>query len=208
MNSHSSPSPTVAVPEGIRPVAVTSAEWDEWFRSGIPHKVSDVESAQFYGRAHPKRGWRAVDIGCGHGQWTRQLVRWKMRVTGYDCSAVAVEQARRTMSHARLDYEVWDVTADSIPTGIEPGSVDLVTCRLSLAYLDMARFLVDAGRWLSPHGVFYALTPVERPDGEPSRWYHRGLTEEQIATLGQGWSSRTTYTVGSYRAILLSGYGR
>ena len=106
-----------------------------------------------------------------------------------------------------LRDENWDVNRD-IPRSLTPGSVDLITCRLSIAYLDQGRFTVDAARWLAPGGMFYALTPLHR-DRVPAEGFHRGLTEDEIEGLAVGWSSCITYRLGKRaRAIVLSGYGR
>ncbi|MBL1115274.1 class I SAM-dependent methyltransferase [Streptomyces sp. 110] len=148
---------------------------------------------------------KAADIGCGTVRWTRQLAHWGVQVTGYDHSREAIRQARQAAPDLR--YEVWDVDRD-IPRSLTPGSVDLITCRLAIAYPGRGRFMVDAARWLAPGVMFYAPTPPYR-DRVPAGGFHRGLTEDEIEGLAVGWSSRITYRLGKRaRAIVLSGYGR
>ncbi|MGA5558930.1 methyltransferase domain-containing protein [Streptomyces lavendulocolor] len=125
---------------------------------------------------------------------------------------MAIEQARKTMEHSQLDYLQWDIDVDSIPPSLRPGTFDVVTCRLSLAFLDTNRLLVDVGRLLRPGGSFYVLTRVEdvtddhRKNDVADR-FHRGLDDEQIGHLGNTWRDRLTWTISpQYRAILLRGF--
>ncbi|MGI5484954.1 class I SAM-dependent methyltransferase [Streptomyces lavendofoliae] len=192
---------------------LSPADWDEWYRSiNPPRIVSDKESFEFYRRARPPRGGRALDLACGIGQWTRQLIRWGMAVTGADFSPEAIEQARKTMEHSLLDYLLWDISVDSIPPSLKPGTFDLVTCRQSLAFLDTNRLLVDVGRLLRRDGSFYVLTRVEGANDDTGESdvadrFHRGLDEERIRHLGDAWRTRMTWTISSQcRAILLRDY--
>ncbi|MFD9789499.1 class I SAM-dependent methyltransferase [Streptomyces sp. NPDC059070] len=165
--------------------------WSEWHARHPSRLISEKECERFLTYAGPLAGRTAVDLGCGTGQWTRQLVRWGMRATGYDYSSGALEQAHKlVVGHPRLTFARWDITAEEIPTDIQPGQVDLVTCRLSLAYLDWGRLLTDVARWLCPGGRFYALTPVESAGGEAGRDpYRRGLATQQLDHLVhvKGW---------------------
>ncbi|MFD3381939.1 MULTISPECIES: class I SAM-dependent methyltransferase [unclassified Streptomyces] len=176
----------------------TAADWDSWYAIGRPTVVSDKESEYFHRRVQPRPGMTAVDLACGMGQWTRQLAAWGVLVTGYDFSGEALRQADAAGMRDGLPYAKWDIDAEPIPPALLPGSLDLVTCRHALPFLEYARVLTDVGRWLKPSGTFYALVHVaddqdeevdvdrEQNDSglEP---FHRGFSEAQIDGLGVGW---------------------
>lgn len=199
----------------------TAADWDTWYTTARPTVVSDKESEAFRRAVDLQSGITAVDLGCGSGQWTRQLAAWGITVTGYDFSTEALRQAHAAGPRDQLTYARWDITAEPIPPDLKPASLDLVTCRYALPYLDYARLATDIGRWLKPSGTFYALiraaaeddqaeTPgreEERRDKDPLGPFHRALSQKQIDSLGSGWASRTTYRLSSRsRALVLREY--
>ncbi|MEV7872721.1 class I SAM-dependent methyltransferase [Streptomyces sp. NPDC088124] len=182
---------------------LSAEEWDLWWdNERTPRLVGDVEERKFCDQIGPASGTVAVDIGCGNGHWTR------MHAVGYDFSPAAIDQARAAGTHSRLRYDLWDVEADSIPRGIRPGSIDVVTCRDSLAFLDRERFLTDVRRWLRPKsGALYVITKADSVDAEyqQSDPFERGLTQDEIDRLRDGWTYSTTYTVGPRTAVVLRG---
>ncbi|MDT0459161.1 class I SAM-dependent methyltransferase [Streptomyces sp. DSM 41527] len=188
---------------------LSAADWDTWWSAGKePGVITDVEQRKFLTRVRPKATLTAVDVCCGNGRWTRQLARWGMNVIGFDFSRAAITEARRGWHNPRLRYELWDADADAIPRTLKPGSVDMVTVRLGLAYLDRQRFLVDVARWLRPDsGVMYAISDVVYCDDQEQDPFQRGLTEEQLASLGYGWASCERYSVGPRTALVLRGPG-
>lgn len=192
------------------PVVLPDAQaWNEWYGTGmnVDRLVSDTEAEMFMRRVAPPNGSRAVDLGCGSGRWTRRMGWWGMRVVGYDYAVAAIKQAERQPQVPEVSYELWDVNSEPIPLDLTPGSVDLVTCRLSLAYMDVNRLLVDAGRWLASWGVFYALTPVMSEDDVKNDDYQRALTVAEFESLGTAWGRRQTWKVGSkHCGIALSGF--
>ncbi|MFG3094107.1 class I SAM-dependent methyltransferase [Streptomyces sp. NPDC048202] len=187
---------------------VLAGDWDRWFTAGSQPVVSQDEADCFSTVVGRTDGMRGVDLACGTGQWTRQLAAWGIRVTGYDFSTEALRQARAAGTRGGLSYRRCDLVADAIPYELAPHSLDIVTCRHALAYLEPARLLTDVGRWLKPSGVFFAVLRVsereERPDG-----FHRALTERQFAGLGTGWQRCEVRQLDrERRAIALSGYGQ
>lgn len=57
----------------------TAADWDAWYRDGRRRLIPPVEYAKLHQRVRPQPGMTAVDLGCGTGQWARQLHAWGMR---------------------------------------------------------------------------------------------------------------------------------
>ncbi|MFF3159318.1 class I SAM-dependent methyltransferase [Streptomyces sp. NPDC057910] len=186
----------------------TAEHWNLAYRHGtVFEKVTPAERKMFETFVRTIReakdmrvGCRAVDIGCGTGEWTRALAAMGTDVRGFDFSAVALSKARTMSLGARVGptYELWDVNTDPIPTFLAPGSIDIVTCRLSLSYLDMARFLTDVRRWLAPEGVLHVVTKVAEalPEASETREHqlpHHGLTKDQLSALRQRWHSVDGY---------------
>ncbi|WP_435059062.1 class I SAM-dependent methyltransferase [Streptomyces sp. bgisy060] len=150
-------------------------------------------------------GERAVDLGCGVGHWTRVLAGWGLEVTGYDFSEVALTYAREGDVERQARYVDWDIDGEATPSGIVPGSVDLVTCRLSLEYLDSARLLHEVRRWLTPgRGRFYALVRIDAGEaaGRPGL-LQRSLTRRQIDGLGLEWGARAEFRMRGLVGLML-----
>ncbi|GFH33873.1 methyltransferase domain-containing protein [Streptomyces pacificus] len=108
-------------------------------------------------------------------------------------------------NHPRLRYREHDFNAGAIPNDFAPESVDIVVCRLVMAFLDRARFLSDVRRRRRPDGVLYVMTPIyeKQPDHA-----HRGVREEAIARLGDGWAESTRCDLcddGCVTAVVLRG---
>ncbi|WP_331732220.1 methyltransferase domain-containing protein [Streptomyces sp. NBC_00989] len=204
---------------------LTAADWDSWYTArwpalytaGWPALITDKESEYFHRTVRPRPGMTAADLGCGNGQWTRQLAAWGTLVTGYDFSTEGLRQAAAAGLQDGLSYTRWDIDAEAIPAALLPGTLDLVTCRHALPFLDYARALTDVGRWLKPSGTFYALVRVTADqDNEGAATqndsaqepFHRGFTEAQIDELGIGWAHRTAYRLSAHNCgIVLRGYG-
>lgn len=201
------------------PLRLTAADWDHWFAVGHPQVVTAKEADHVHRTVRPRPGLAAADLGCGSGQWTRQLAAWGLDVTGYDYSTEALRQATAAGLSGTLSFVRWDVNAEAIPPRLRPGSLDLVTCRYVFPYLEHGRLLTDVGRWLKPDGIFYALVHVRADprdiDGEPAEEagpygmdvFHRGLTESQVRAFGPGWAHHEVHRLTPHRcAIVLRGY--
>ncbi|WP_172387224.1 bifunctional 2-polyprenyl-6-hydroxyphenol methylase/3-demethylubiquinol 3-O-methyltransferase UbiG [Streptomyces sp. MNP-20] len=168
---------------------------------------SQKELERFLLMAPSPRGLRVADLGCGTGKWTRQLALWgAARVTGYDYSPEALRQAR-LQEHPAVTYRSYDVNGDSIPASLSPGSLDLVTCRFSLAYFDVARFLTDVARWLTRDGALYILTPIADEGAVDEDPYRRALSQTQLDSLlgNVQWAQHNCLRDRNVAAVVLQG---
>ena len=98
------------------------------------------------------RGDRVMDLGCGTGALTAQVLEQDPRrqVTGLDLSEQMLAQAR-----ARLGDRVKLIQGDSECLPFPDGSFDVVYCCDSFHhYPDPAAVLAEVGRVLVPGGVF------------------------------------------------------
>ncbi|MGW6207033.1 class I SAM-dependent methyltransferase [Streptomyces sp. NPDC055089] len=188
---------------------LNSAQWDTWYREGraVDRLVTASEADRFLQHITPSAGSSVLDVGCGIGRFSRQLVDWGYDVLGLDFSPAAIQTARRQGTEGRLRYGVHDVDADAIPPQLQPASLDLIVCRNVLPFIDHQRFMVDARRWLRPGGQLYVLVRVwpERGAEPDERPWQRGFTEEQIQALQNGWSEQERCWLGRHTALFLSG---
>lgn len=130
----------------------------------------------------------------------------KLGVLAMDASPAALALARWQGSGSNLHYAQHDFDARAIPPSLRPGTFDVIMCRNTLPYLDRERFLVDAARWLTPKGQLHLTIPVTSPHAPPPPPWARGLTVEQIRSLGAGWTQRTDYPLDAgHVCIVLSG---
>ncbi|MET7814235.1 class I SAM-dependent methyltransferase [Streptomyces sp. NPDC005395] len=193
---------------GILHESRTPEYWDHQYRAGATGRpVNERERILFRAHTDPDPIWRAVDVGCGTGGMTAALWWMGVQITGYDFSKVAIDRAREAAAHTRANFVVHDFDAQAIPPELAPKTVDLIVCRHSLEFLDRARFLGDARRWLAPEGIVHITTNVEEKAPEDTR--HRGLPDRVVQDLGEGgFRSRTRYDLdddGSVTCLVLQG---
>ncbi len=89
---------------------------------------------------------RAWDCATGNGQAAFALADYFEHVIATDASAAQLAQAP---PHRRIDYRV----APAEQSGLEGGSVDLLTVAQALHWFDLDRFYAEAKRVLRPGGV-------------------------------------------------------
>ncbi|MFE2326872.1 class I SAM-dependent methyltransferase [Streptomyces sp. NPDC059385] len=198
--------PAPSVPEWARTTDLTMVgveDWDRYHRDGRTARVlGDIEIREFYEHAKPQEGMQALDLGCGRGAWTRQLGRYGIRTVGYDYSPVAITAARAGGPYyGQISFVRCDLNAEGIPLTVEPGSVDIVSMRMSLEHLDRHRLMTDVRRVLAPGGLAYVMTKIMAEDpGDP---LERGMSRDQFGELAEGWSSATPYRVGTHSVMVL-----
>lgn len=131
----------------------------------------------------------AWDCATGSGQAALGLAEHFARVVATDASA---EQIAHAAPHPRVSYRV--ALADA--SGLEDGTMDLVTVAQALHWLDTDAFFAEARRVLRPGGVC-AVWSYGNPTLEPPE-LQALLQGFHDATLAGHWPAE--------RALLLEGY--
>jgi ubiquinone/menaquinone biosynthesis C-methylase UbiE len=95
-------------------------------------------------------GMRVLDIGCGAGQLSYELIRRNAEVTGIDVSARMIELAQKRLGN-EIDLRVHDL---SKPLPFDDSSFDIVVASLVMHYLEhWAPALNEVRRVLTPKGT-------------------------------------------------------
>jgi SAM-dependent methyltransferase len=101
--------------------------------------------------ALPRHRGLALDCATGNGQAAIGLAEKFDRVLAIDASREQLANARR---HPRIDYRV----ARAEDTGVESGTVDLVSVAQGVHWFDFDRFYAEARRLLAPGGAVAVYT--------------------------------------------------
>lgn len=119
------------------------------FRPGYPPELFDWLAC-----VSPARD-AVWDCGCGSGQASVALAGHFSQVFATD---VAPEQIAAARAHARVRYSV----APAEHSGLQQGSVDLVTVAQALHWFDVTAFYAEAARVARPHALL-AVWNYPRP---------------------------------------------
>lgn len=108
---------------------------------------------------------RALDVGCGNGELTRQLRRRGVpRVVGIDRDEACVRRCREHPESGDIGYLAGDVLASDLLTGDpEPAGFDLVSAVASLHHIDARAGLLRLRSLVAPGGVLVVIG-LARPD--------------------------------------------
>lgn len=147
----------------------------DFWRRAIPpqHTAAEVELAVSHLRLKP--GCRVLDLACGHGRHSIELVRHGCRVIAIDISADALAMARQVAEAARMDID-WR-HADLAELAEFPTADAAIMLGNGFGYFppsEMAQFvqkvaaaLPPGGRWLFDTGMTAeSVIPHLRPQFE------------------------------------------
>lgn len=140
------------------------------------HRWRTAENSAAYLLPHLRPGQRVLDVGCGPGTITRDLVARVApggEVLGVDSSAEVVEVARRDSAEAGVRYEVHDALRLDLPDG----AFDVAHAHQVLQHVpDPVAVLREMRRVTRPGGLVavrdadYAATTWHPADPGLERW--------------------------------------
>jgi SAM-dependent methyltransferase len=103
---------------------------------------------------------RALDVGCGNGELTRDLRQREVpEVIGLDRDEQCIQRCRAHPEAGDIRY----VAGDLLTSDIEPASFDLVSAVASLHHVDARSGLVRLRSLVAPGGVLVVIG-LARPD--------------------------------------------
>lgn len=135
---------------------------------------------------------RALDVACGNGQAALGLAPHFEEVVATDGSQAQLDHA---VAHPKVHYR----RALAEATGLEAGSVDLVTAAAGAHWFDLDRFFAEVRRVLRPGGVVALWTYDGAPRVTPEVEAEIQHLREHIA--GSDWPPGFEYVRDGYRNL-------
>jgi SAM-dependent methyltransferase len=134
---------------------------------------------------------RALDVGCGTGQFTRLLADAFDEVTGFDPSA---DQLANAAAHPRIRY----VCAPAEKLDAPDACADLITAAQAAHWFDLPAFYDEARRVAAP-GAILALISYGAPqfDAALNPRFQRFYTQE----IGPYWPAERRLVDSGYRDL-------
>jgi ubiquinone/menaquinone biosynthesis C-methylase UbiE len=120
----------------------TAMGWGMWHRPERELQVLGVT-----------RGKDILELGCGAARWSVELARGGARMVALDFSSARLEQARRQMVAAGVDFPLIEASAEAVP--LPARSFDIVFCDWgAVTFTDPYRTVPEVARLLRPGGLF------------------------------------------------------
>lgn len=133
----------------------------------------------------------AWDVGTGSGQAAVGLAQVFAHVIATDSSASQIDRA---VARPNVSYRV----ASAEQSGLEDGSIDLVTAAQAVHWFDHARFWPEVRRVLRPRGVIaiwtYVMVEISPPIDAIVRRFYSG-------TVGPYWPPERRHVETRYQSI-------
>ncbi len=158
----------VSAAEGYR---LWAASYDRF-----PNPLLALERRVLWGILGSLTGKRVVDVGCGTGRWTQELLRQGADVIGADLSPeMLCEAARKPRLRGRL------LRASAMALPIASKTADLTICSFVISYLANAvPAFVEMRRIAKPGGAIVVsdLHPVAVAAGWTRSFHHESVAYE------------------------------
>jgi SAM-dependent methyltransferase len=126
-----------------------------WERLPARLQAPDFELRRAFLLPHVRRGDRALDLGCGQGEFTAVLDAAGARAVGVEVAEAALARARAR--HPDVEFQLAPAAG---PLPFADGSFDLVWASEVIEHVaDTARWLSEVRRVLVPGGRLLLTTP-------------------------------------------------
>ncbi|WP_088553821.1 class I SAM-dependent methyltransferase [Calderihabitans maritimus] len=128
-----------------------SSDYDNWYQTPKGRLVDKIEKEAIYGYLKPRASMEILDIGCGTGNFSLELARLGVKVTGIDVSEAMLAKAREKATQEGLAIKFLRADARKLPFG--EASFDAVVSVTALEFVpNLADALQEAYRVLKPGG--------------------------------------------------------
>jgi SAM-dependent methyltransferase len=129
---------------------------DLWRRLPDQRTTPDFEIRREFLLGELRSGDRALDLGCGAGEFTAEMVTAGAVATGVEVADGALARARD--SHPQLSFQLAPIDG---PLPLADHSFDLVWCSEVIEHIaDTGRWLSEVRRVLAPRGRLLLTTPA------------------------------------------------
>ncbi len=129
----------------------SAASYDAWYQTEIGKTVDEVQKELVYSLLQPRRGQKLLEIGCGTGNYTLELVQRGLNVTAVDVSKNMLKRAEDKLQAAGLQARL--IPADIQELHLPQGKFDAALAVAALEFLaEPASVLAKAYDALRPGG--------------------------------------------------------
>jgi SAM-dependent methyltransferase len=140
---------------GVRFHGVKDYYEQVWERLPDELETPDFELRRRFLRAEVRRGDRALDLGCGTGVFTRELVQAGATATGVEVAEAAIARARA--AHPDLEFRLASIGG---PLPLDDRAVEVVWASEVIEHVaDTEGWLREVRRVLAPGGRLLVTTP-------------------------------------------------
>jgi|SRR5579875_2210018 len=151
------------------------ALWANWY---LPAALPALEKLFFLGM--PARA-RVLDLCCGSGHVTRELVRRGYRVTGVDASAALVAIARRELPKA--EFQVQDARTLAMEKRFEGALSTFDSLNHILSLDELSRTFAGVHAALKPQGLFVFDMNLEEAYSMDLRQWTVDIAEDTVGLV-------------------------
>ncbi|WP_338828015.1 class I SAM-dependent methyltransferase [Neomoorella thermoacetica] len=128
-----------------------AGDYDDWYTRPLGALVDRVEKEPIYAYLDPHAGEHILDVGCGTGNFSLELARRGVKVTGIDISDPMLAKARKKAADAGLAIEFLHADAMNLPFG--DNTFDKIVSVTALEFApDLKAVLEESYRVLKPVG--------------------------------------------------------
>ncbi|AKX93945.1 demethylrebeccamycin-D-glucose O-methyltransferase [Moorella thermoacetica] len=128
-----------------------AGDYDDWYTRPLGALVDRVEKEPIYAYLDPHAGEHILDVGCGTGNFSLELARRGVKVTGIDISDPMLAKARKKAADAGLAIEFLHADAMNLPFG--DNTFDKIVSVTALEFApDLKAVLEESYRVLKPGG--------------------------------------------------------
>lgn len=158
-----------------------NTDWDTQYKNDRDYVwLSTSRLAHVLSRVDAPKGSRALDIGCGTGQLSRDLVHRGFVVRGVDYSDAAIHQARQStvLPADTIRFDVCDVEKEKINA---EDKFDVIFCKYVLPFIvNKDAFLQKLASLKTDTGTFVVISPD--PVLLPAAKQHISIDHQEIIT--------------------------
>ena len=146
----------------------------------------------------------AVDVGCGSGQGTFQLLEHFQQCLGIDISGVQIKEAQEKASSMEVKENVKFLVGDAAELPVETGTVDLVTAAMAWHWFpDKNKFYSECKRVLKQNGCLavYSYTLPHLPASYHST--NKLIDQFYFHTLKDSRNEMVKIVFNNYKGVVL-----